>query len=824
MSNPTRPVPLAKQLVNLQHDVNIGIVDRTDVQALATQLGASSLGEQLRTYLYSGDQSLLEVSPAQAFKAVVYKPTPVVGEPLRHNGVVVPSPAPGDSEDVPVLYTRPTLFPEVRTLYWQDEPLERTEYDGIIQERVLHAPLQLEWDGVRHDLLCETFNRSFYVSAGHVPGEIQPWLSLHAQERTNLAVGLKRQGHLLSSLTGIVLNAGDIHDDEYDLGVCVLPDEKIKAMNDEVGVDGSPYQGTIWFDDGSYFKGTIQSVTSAGIPAGWYGGLKRPHSSDRTTVSTRGSIMDSYVLVPWTPSLNRQQTDYAGIQLPVRQELPTQEVFVKAASGFPAYVQQMNEQLLSTCGKLFKRVRVRGVAGKVALGNSNSAAQFVVRGPKVRPGIRRMAFLFSPSLPVHTALISVLVEFIQDNTMYGNLIQLNTNKRNSKYINNSYIRHCGRDADGDGVTLSNDPAVLRHAVPWNQIEMHDTTQYKSVQDEPTRSYEEAIRTSTERIRLYSSKIGVYDKLARRIYRQDSKLMTTEVRTKLTEAIQRSISATKKNSGADRFDGYSWILALLPERSDTWLFENVHDNLDAVDDNVRALLNVRRNYSEEQLPTSVEYKTVLHVLDNVREAMPEHYVAAMEILNLVQDFPKDQYRTVKVRGRTLWATQQARSNPEVIADVQMFIARSKKLWRSVHQNDETSNPGFGYLQAVQVIRTWAQDLSKRVNAQLLIGAMCTEFSLNLLGHVLDLDDLTYAGLTSGIFIPLSTQRSVNKGMLVTKGAIAALLAHPVYADVLKSKGTYKIEKIYPLSSTNWLPRTSSHQKQGRVLVQLKEVVS
>ena len=533
--------------------------------------------------------------------------------------------------------------------------------------------------------------------------------------------------------------------------------------------------------------------------------------------------MDSYTMVPWTPSFNRQQADYANVMLPVRQELPTQEVLVKAASGFPAYVHQMNEQLLSSCAKLFRRIRVRGVAGKVALGSSTNNVQFIVRGPGVRPGIRRMTFLFSPALPVHENLISVHVEFIKDESMYGKLIQLNINEENRTFVEDAYIRHCGRDTDGDGITLSSDPVVLEHSIRWDQIKIHDTSQYKSVKDEATRTSEEAIRTSTERVRLYSSKIGVYDKMARRIYRHDPKLMTYEVRTILTEAIQRAISATKKNSGADRFAGYSWILGLLPEKADEFLYEDVHDQLDQVDVNVRTLLNARRNYSEEDLPMSTEYKNTIKVLDAVREEMPEHYTAAIELLELVQDFPKDQYRRVKVRGRTIWATHQARSSDVAVKDVLTFIARSKKLWRNVYKTNDDNNPRIGYIQATRVIRTWALELSKRINTNLLIGAMCTEFSLNLLGNVLDLDDIKYAGLASGMFVPLSTSRVVTPGMLVTKGQLAALVAHPAYTEVLNDTMTYRIMHVFPLTSTNWIPRTSFRLKQGRYLVQLSEVV-
>jgi hypothetical protein len=211
------------------------------------------------------------------------------------------------------------------------------------------------------------------------------------------------------------------------------------------------------------------------------------------------------------------------------------------------------------------------------------------------------------------------------------------------------------------------------------------------------------------------------------------------------------------------------------------------------------------------------------MNQVSEVMPAHYVAATETLELLQEFPTDQYHKIKARGRVLWAKYQADTSTDVIRDVLQFIAKSKQLWRSVYSNDSTVNPGFSYENAAVVISTWAQELSTRVNTKLLIGAMVTEFSLNLLSHVLGVDDLEYAGFIDGIFLPVATERSIQLGMVGTKGTFASLLAHPVYLSALTDTCKYKIKEVYPLTSANWILRTSQRIKQSSYMIKLVEVV-
>ncbi len=823
MSNPTRPVPLAMQLANLKSHFLEGEVNEDDIIQLILQHPGSRITEQLQVFLFTKDTSYLEFSFSEAFRAVIYHQSIIVGSPVRWQGGLVPSPSSGDDTELPLIYSRPLLFPDLVTLFWQDASTERYEIDGMIHERVLHGDLQLQWNGVTHDLLCETDNKSFYwPRTVEVPTEIKPWLTKVPQERTTLATGIKRMGYVLNALKGIRLSPDQMHvDGVWDLGVAVLPDVVMQSVCDELGVEVKVLQITLFFADGSFFKGAAQSTTFTGLAVGFYGGVKRPYGVNGETVSTRGSVMDCFELVPWTASYSRQTSDYCGLELPVCATLPAPSTFAKAATGFSGFTKRLNQELIASAGRIFRKVEMTGYAGKVGIGCTEESVQFIIRGSNVKDSVMSMAMLFSPALPVHTKIMKVKVLCVNDPEIEKHLIQLNVSEANHDWIVRFWMQWAGRDNDGDGITLTASDDVLKHAVHWSEIEWVDTTQFKSNKDTPTETFEQAIRTATERIRLYSKFVGIFDKLSRRIIRQNPKLMTWEIRLLLTEAIQRSISAQKKNSGAEAFSGYQWLLEKLPEDAQSWIFENVHDHIDAVSANVKLLLSEGIT-SQEELDGSEYLTEVRKSLDAVAEAMPTHYQAATDILNLVMEFPAQEYHRLKQRGRTVWATTQARSSREVLTDVFTFITQSKKLWRSVASNDKDLNPGFSYLPAARIIKTWAQELTSRVNSQLLISAMVNEFSINLLGNVLDIEDLQLLGLGQRIFIPVATSKCMQPGMIASKGSFAALLAHPRFLDVLSNTSDYRIETVHSMSGLGWLSRNSRKSKQSVKLLSLKEV--
>ena len=823
MSNPQAVViPLAKRLISVRDDVSNRSVNRSYVRSLANEVQSTRVSERLETYLITSDESHLEVSQPEAFKSVVYATAPVVGAPVMFKGEIVPSPSLGDESLVPLVMSRPVLFPEMLTMYWQDNPVERLEFNEGSQDRVLHAPLRLQWDGEEYELLGESLRKSFYWPRS-VPlvEELVPWLTRRAQDRTTMIIGVRRQGYSISSLTGLELNPSNVYEDDVDdLGVCVLKDSCLEGINDEIGLSADPYQGTIWFNDGSFFKGTIQSETSAGRTVGFYGGVKRPTGVIGSSCCTRASIMDSYTLVPWSPSINRQTTDFCNIELPVSVHLPSRDTFTQAAVGFPPYVQQLNDQLISSCGQLVRRSPVKGYAGKVAIGSLPDQVHFIISGPEIAEKVSTMVWLFNPTLPVHKSLMKVRVLF-QKSKRPGILIQLNVHESNHEWIERWYMKWAGRDVDGDGAVLTADPVLLAPAKWPEEIMWHDTTQYKSNQDTNTDDEQTAIRVSTERVRLYSGRIGIYDKLARRIYRNNPALLTWELRVQLSEAIQRSISAQKKNSGVDKFDGYSWILEQLPSGSDSWLFENVHDHIDELEVRTRSFLQGQQSEPNTE-SCALVYDALIQEIEDVALELPKHVAAVKDILSLVQEIPKDSYHHLKERGRQLWARYQADASRQQIENVLEFVTKAKHLWRTGACTVDADSYSVSFNQKILIIRSWAHQLSKRVSTRLLVGAMINHFSLNLLSHVLDVEDLEPLGLTNGYYLPIATEKCLSVGLVGTRGSYAAMVSHPYYLDALSEGKQYRVCAVHKLSGSSWSTRTTHKQKQSTHIVHIKEV--
>lgn len=803
---------------SLRDQALAGKLQGEEALQLATKCPSSRVSEALLVYGLTGNCSLMDLSDADVFLATVYSSHVVQGEPAMNAGQLVSLPGLTGESRLPVIRSRSLLFNEVLVLHWLDEPVDQVELADGRLERVLHAPLELEWNGNTYHLLGESLNKSFYWP-DHipVPGEIQPWLTVFPQDRTDLVTGLKRQGFPLAGFAGLPVSPEQIHD--VDWGVWVLCREQMQHLTGELGLPVDASQVTVWFDDGSYFKGTIIGEPLSGLSAGMYGGLKRPrrYSSDGLTARC-GSIMDNYVFVPWHPSMNRQQADYAGVPLPVRAQLPSQEVFAKASTGFPAYVDQYNNQLLSAAANVFRRISVRGVAGKVAVGILDAPVQFIVRGPKVEDVIKPMAFLFNPTLPVHTQVMKVQVAFIHDETLPGNLIQVNVADCNREWVDNWYIKYAGRDMDGDGFTLSDDPLVLELAVPFDEMTWFDTAQFKSVDDAPCEDDVEAIRTATERIRKYSGRIGIYDKLARRILRHDARLITWDVRVLLTEAIQRSISAQKKNSGADKFEGYAWLLQHLPDEAPDWLFHNVHDEIDDVSDAARHLLHTIQAGGGDTNALVTAKDRFLTCLHTCKDAMPEHYTAAIDLLSMVMTVHPEQVHAVRERGRRLWAKYQARN--EDVEAVMNFIVKAKALWRRVKSPDNEDY--MTYAAAAQVVKVWASELAQTASPHLVLGAMLSELSISLLGKILTVDNLRLAGVLDGLYVPVTTGTPLQPGMQGDGNAYISMLAHPAYIRYLNDDRQYIIDSVYTNSAANWIVPRSSLTSQSNYILKLKEV--
>jgi len=805
-------------LLSLKTNVESGKVSRSQLEVLLESNPGSRLSEKLREYLITGDSHYLEFTPEEAFKAVFYRTTVQAGVPVMHEGKFIQAPSVNDPDpEIPIITSRPSIIPGLLVGYWQDEPLERVELSsGRSSDLVRHAPYELEWEGRQYRLVAETLRKSFYFPKDNIPEFIQPWLSLEPQKRSDLAAGLKRQGLRLGSLESLPLSNHLVHDKDTentrvynDLGVCVLSDGQFMKVSQEIGIPVHALQVTLWFQDGSYFKGTLQSEALSGLAPGFYGGLKHPKDLTEPTRSILGAVMDEYSLVPWTPSMNRQQTDYADIPLPVRSQFPDQATFVKAATGFPGYVRQFNQEILASTYRLFQKSTVKGFAGKVGVTTDSDPVHFVIRGQSIhREEIREMAFLFNPALPIHTEIMRVRVKLIPDDKIRNHMILLNVHPSNLQWIERWYVQWAGRDCDGDGFTLSDDSCILKYAKTPDQIQWFDTTQFKSVDDAPEDTPFNAVRTATGRIRSASHLIGMYDKAARRIIRQAPELMSGELRTLFTEAIQRAISSQKKNSGSERFRGYQWILEHLPEGSDSWLIPrdetlSDHDRIDALEPAFKSL-------GKAGLSVPEMMSQAHNLLKTVQNIMPEHTREARNILELLMEPDPETLDRLRNRGRNRFESVQSRTPRETVIRVLGEVDECKALWQSIAAGNAKYN--LTYQEASRIIENMLGGMLK-IDYTIAIVSILKEFPLTLLANILSIEELQTLRIISGQILPVWYTKKLSVNNLLTGKNIQSIVSHPSFGQCVCPKNDYRITAV---KETGAKYQTISH------IIKVKEV--
>jgi hypothetical protein len=787
-------------LMSLKSKVESGKINRTDLELLLDSNPGNRLSEKLREYLITGDSQYLEFSPEEAFKAVFYRTTVQEGVPVMYGGDFIPSPSVKDPDpEIPIITSRPSLVPGLLVGYWQDDPLERVELSsGRQTDLVRHAPYDLEWEGQDYLLVAETLKKSFYFPKDNIPEYIKPWLSLEPQKRSDLAAGLKRQGVRLQSLAGLPLSLELVHKKEStepkgvygELGVCILSAAQFLQVQEEIGIPVHALQATLWFANGSYFKGTLESESLSGLAPGFYGGLKHPAPLTEPTTSVLGAVMDEYSLVPWRPSMNRQQTDYADIPLPVRSQFPEPDTFIKAATGFPGYVRQFNQKLLASAYRLFQKAPVKGFAGKVGVTTESDHVHFVIRGQSIhREEIKDMAFLFSPALPVHTEVMHVRVKLIPDDKIHNHLILLNVHPTNLQWVSRWYMQWAGRDCDGDGFTLSDDNCILQYTKTPEKISWFDTTKFKSVSDEPEDTEFDAVRTATGRIRSASHLIGMYDKAARRIIRQAPELMTYDLSSLFTEAIQRAISSQKKNSGSERFRGYQWILEHLPEGSESWLIPGEdalsdHDRIDALEPAFKSL-------GKSGLPVPEMMAEAHNVLKTVQNIMPDHAREARNILELLMEPDQETLDRLRNRGRNRFESVQSRTSRDTVVRILGEVDECKLLWQSVAAGTAKYNLTYG--EASRIIAKRMGGVLK-TDYTITLVSLLKEFPMTLLANILSIEELQMLRIISGCIIPIWYTGRLSVNNLFSGDDLQSMASHPSFRQCVCPESAYRITAV------------------------------
>jgi len=434
---------------------------------------------------------------------------------------------------------------------------------------------------------------------------------------------------------------------------------------------------------------------------------------------------------------------------------------------------------------------------------------FVIRGQSIhREEIRNMVFLFSPTLPIHTEIMRVRVKLIPDGHIINHLILLNVHSSNLKWISRWYMQWAGRDCDGDGFTLSDDPCILQHAKATEKIRWFDTTQFKSVSDEPEETEFDAVRTATGRIRSASHLIGMYDKAARRIIRQAPELMTSGLSSLFTEAIQRAISSQKKNSGSERFRGYHWILQYLPEGSDSWLIPgdealSDHDKIDALESSLKSL-------GKAGLPVPEMMSRAHKLLESVQNIMPEHAREARNILELLMEADSETLDRLRSRGRNRFESVQSRTPRDTVVRILGEVDECKVLWQSIAAGNAKYN--LTYKEASRIIAKRMGGVLK-TDYTITLVSMLKEFPLTLLANILSIEELQTLRIISGHILPVWHPGRLYNNQLFSGAELQSMASHPSFGQCVCPESAYKITAV---KETGAKYQTISH------IIKVKEV--
>jgi len=120
----------------------------------------------------------------------------------------------------------------------------------------------------------------------------------------------------------------------------------------------------------------------------------------------------------------------------------------------------------------------------------------------------------------------------------------------------------------------------------------------------------------------------------------------------------------------------------------------------------------------------------------------------------------------------------------------FISKAKALW-SKSSDDEH---GLKFSQTVRIIQHMAEDLIAEVEPLLIIGAMLNYLNVNLLGHILTVDNLKKVGLITGMFLHLN-HNNVSSGLLIPGNKLLRSV-HSGYRTLI-NECMYQVEHVHQI---------------------------
>lgn len=841
----------AKFLTDLKRLVMNGEVSQDGIKSLHERYATGDIGDVLAEYRESGNISILDkIDEKMAVKAIIYR-SRVRECPVVKGGNIVSS-----KELDKVYYERPWI-PGVVGMRWEDQPVIRKNN----VDHPKHAPMHMEFNGKKLSLVCETKDKSFYFET--IPDWAEKFLVMNVSQKvSDLATVLKRPGIEMSELrklklntkltsTRMIKNRDGVEKDVYDMGVWVLPKADFRNMMDHIGIKGlSPLQITV-IGDGIYFKGTVTCETLANMVPAIYGGIKKAEDRDYMEDAIIASVMDSFVHTPWKSTLNRQQCDYTGCHMPINIDHPSKEVTAKAMSGFGPYVDQFNSKIIASSGKMLKKISVKGYAGKCSIGNVEEDVQFIVRSNRVsKRKIKDMVWLVNPSLPVYKEFPLVKVLIVPDKRIDGHLLQVNMNDKNLKWVSDIYISLYGRDADGDGFTLTDDPifwALLSDkVVASDKLTWLDTTKFKGQADKRVNTREAAIIQATHRIRTASGDVGRVDKLARRIYRYDSVLLDWELSLVCTGAIQSSITAQKKKTDRKEYTG-GWIykfiesdvMKLIHERDEYGTFLNMHDTMDGIaaackkqlstDQEMRVLKNMKQDsiikarYNEVKHEHALAKQMISSMRKRMKDELPDKHSALTKTLALVitKNASNDEtFRVARDNAEVMYAVATAKLGIDRLIKMDEDMIKIRKIWGSVGRGEEDNV--LNYRSAARIIKAIILTMYEAYGEDNVIAAVVAgphKLSDGLLAKIINEKHMAKLGMDTIMYIPIAAKKLNQKhmeGVILGRGELTGLLADKHFINAIGDSERFQIIKAIQYDGINWNTNSGSNKQSSYLL--------
>lgn len=842
----------ARFLTDLKRLVMNGEVSQEDIRDLHEQYATGDIGDILAEYRESGNMETLDkIDEKMAVKAIIYK-SRVNEVPVVLNGSIVSS-----KRLEKVYYDRPWI-PGVVPMRWEDEASVRKNN----VDHPKHAPMSMEFKKHQLTLVCETADKSFYFKNNEIPSWVQAFLLPKVSQKvSDLATALKRPGITLEALKQHTLNTSEIHTlmvknkdgvekDIYDQGVLVTGKDMFRKLMDYIGIKGlSPLQITL-IGEGIYFKGTVTCETLANMPTGFYGGIKKAESRSYNEKVQFGAVMDSYVHTPWRPSLNRQQTDYMGADLQVHIDLPSQEVIAKALSGFGPHVTEYNNKVMASAGKMLKKMDVKGYAGKASIGWTEQDVHFVIKTNKVKKErIEEMVWLTNPSLPSDKEIPLVRVLIQPDSRIDGHLIQVNMNKSNHQWLCDIFICLKGRDSDGDGYTLSNDPIFwskyAKHLSHCDDLTWTDTTKYKKIPDTHVNNIEAAIRLATYRIRTASGDVGRVTNLTRRIYQHDALLLNAELREDGTGAIQTSITAQKGKVDRERWSN-GWIYRHLD--SDTMkdihakdqyeVFLNMHDTMNGITAACKKILNTEQEMkiisNKKQDTISIarykevkkEHGTARSMLKlmrtRIKTKFPHKHSALTKTLGLIitkNDSNDETFRVARSNAEVMYATASYSLGVDRLIEMDEQMIKIRKIWGSVGRGEDNA---LTYKSAARIIKAKILTMYETYGEDNVIASVVAgphKLSDSLLAKIINEKHMAKLGMDTIMYIPIAIKKldqSHQEGRIIGRGELTGLVADRHFVNSISNNERFQIIKAIQYDGINWNTNSGSNKQSSYLL--------